>query len=88
MRGKNILRQAQGQMWALKKYLENRARQKVFVHPSLVFAHDHASVSPAAHNIAGVSLVQKYFVLDWLYSLQPRRTNNFEAVVKSLYECI
>lgn len=88
IRGKNLIKQAQGQMWALKKYLKARTGAEVFVSPALVFAHNHASVLPTARNVGGVSLVEKNYLPDWLYLRQGQKVANFEKVAQAMKETV
>lgn len=59
-RDENILRQVHGEVWALKRYLEQELGEQIYVHAALVFSHAYASMEFGLQPVENVYVIRKH----------------------------
>ena len=81
---KNFIRQAHGEMWALKNFLKLRLGQNVFVQPIIVFSNAFAQVDLEMKPIDGVYIIHKDFLVDFLDNFPFSGWADFRASVEQV----
>ena len=85
---KDFLRQAKGQSFALKEYLQPKIGQNIYVKPVLAFSNRFASMRFGHRPVNGVFVVQKNFLSDIFFTspetINELLQNKIETALKSI----
>ncbi len=61
---KDFLRQAHGEMWAVKEYVEKQTGKNLHIYPVLVFSSEHATMNFGFEPVRNVYIVQKNYLVE------------------------
>jgi Holliday junction resolvase-like predicted endonuclease len=82
-RAQNFLRQAHGEMWALKQHLSQKIKQEVHIYSIIVFSSPYATLNTGSSSISGVYILPKYSLVSFLLAF-PQKNYPRESIEAAL----